>query len=246
MLSFDITHRLTDLLIAIESSTHFYGRVLPALTAVIVTPHHDDASWLDAEPVPVPDHAWHTHPGGTTAVLTILATALRCPAGTQLLARAPRPARRVDPGLRAVLPVPGLGRAGALRRRGRHRPAAVPGQPRRMARPGIAEHPRRPRGARPADPGRARGPPGRHPVTPPRTRERSRVGRQCHVAYGPADTPVSSVHAIRIPCRGTHCAHRAPRQRGHTWACGFPDQGCDPHERENPCHPTIPPNSGSR
>ena len=66
MLSFGITHRLTDLLIAIESSTHFYGRVLPALTAVIVTPHHDDASWLDAEPVPVPDHAWHTHPGGTT------------------------------------------------------------------------------------------------------------------------------------------------------------------------------------
>ena len=76
MLSFGITHRLTDLLIAIESSTHFYGRVLPALTAVIVTPHHNDASWLDAEPVPVPDHAWHTHPGGTTAVLTTLATAL--------------------------------------------------------------------------------------------------------------------------------------------------------------------------
>ena len=94
MLSFGITHRLTDLLIAIESSTHFYGRVLPVLTAVIVTPHHDDASWLDAEPVPVPDHAWHTHPGGTTAVLTTLATALRCPAGTQLLARA----RRAQPG----------------------------------------------------------------------------------------------------------------------------------------------------
>ena len=40
MLSFGITHRLTDLLIGIESSTHFYGRVLPALTAVKIGRAH--------------------------------------------------------------------------------------------------------------------------------------------------------------------------------------------------------------
>lgn len=86
MLSFDITHRLTDLLIAIESTGHHHARVRPALTVVLATPR-GATPWLYTEPVPVPDHAWH-QPGGTVAVLSTLAAALRCPAGTRLLARA--------------------------------------------------------------------------------------------------------------------------------------------------------------
>src|SRR5207248_9438618 len=79
-------HRLTDLLIAIEAATHQRRPVLPALAVVLTTPR-GGMTWLYTEPAPVPDHAWH-QPGGTVGVLATLAAALRCPAGTQLLARA--------------------------------------------------------------------------------------------------------------------------------------------------------------
>src|SRR6266704_6366710 len=70
VLSFDITHQLTDLLIAIEAAAHHHDDsvarhhdpVLPALAAVFINPPNP-APWLCAEPVPVPDHAWHTQPG---------------------------------------------------------------------------------------------------------------------------------------------------------------------------------------
>jgi hypothetical protein len=63
VLSFDITHQLTDLLIAIEAAAHHHDPVLPALAAVYLNPPNP-APRLHAEPVPVPDHAWHTQPGG--------------------------------------------------------------------------------------------------------------------------------------------------------------------------------------
>ncbi len=113
MLSFDITHRLTDLLIAIEAATHRHGPGLPALTVVLATPR-GGTPWLYTEPVPVPDHAWHAQPGGTIGVLTTLAAALRCPAGTQLLARAYR-ARPHDRVLAYVLTYQYQGWAGPVR-----------------------------------------------------------------------------------------------------------------------------------
>jgi len=112
VLSFDITHRLTDLLIAIEAATHRHGLGLPALTVVLTTPR-GGMTWLYTEPVPVPEHAWR-QPGGTVGVLSTLATALRCPAGTQQVARAYR-ARPHDRVLAYVLAYQYRGWAGPVR-----------------------------------------------------------------------------------------------------------------------------------
>jgi hypothetical protein len=94
VLSFDITHQLTDLLIAIEAAAHHHDPVAhhhdpvpPALAAVFINPPNP-APRLHAEPVPVPDHAWHTQPGGATGVLAGVAAVLRSPAGVALLTRA--------------------------------------------------------------------------------------------------------------------------------------------------------------
>jgi hypothetical protein len=65
VLSFDITHRLTDLLIAIETATHHHGPVLPGPTVVLAAPR-GGTPWLYCERMPVPGHAWHTQPGGAT------------------------------------------------------------------------------------------------------------------------------------------------------------------------------------
>jgi hypothetical protein len=94
VLSFDITHRLTDLLVAIEAAIHRSGPALPALTVVLATPR-GGTPLLYTEAVPVPDDAWH-QPGGTVSALTTLATALRCP-----------PASRCSPA--RIVPGPTIG-----------------------------------------------------------------------------------------------------------------------------------------
>lgn len=88
MLSFDTTHQLTDLLIAMEAAAHRHGGPqTPVLAAILIRPP-DTGALLRAELVPVPGHAWHTQPDGTTGVLATLATALRSPAGIARLQRA--------------------------------------------------------------------------------------------------------------------------------------------------------------
>ncbi len=121
MLSFDITHQLTDLLIAIEAAAHHHDSVahhhdplLPALAAVLINPPNP-APWLRAEPVPVPDPAWHTQPGGAPGVLAGVPAVLRSPAGVALLTRARQ--TRPDPQLLAyALTYQCHGWAGPVRR----------------------------------------------------------------------------------------------------------------------------------
>jgi hypothetical protein len=95
VLSFDITHLLTDLLIAMQAAAHRPDRPqTPVLAVVLIRPPDTARPGLRAERVPIPGHAWYTQPGGTIGVLSTLAVALRSPAGTALQMRAQQ--RRPD------------------------------------------------------------------------------------------------------------------------------------------------------
>jgi hypothetical protein len=91
VLSFDITHHLTDLLLGVEAVAEAVTADHGAPTVPILVAIWDQPSTvrgvrqLRAAPLPVPSHAWQAHPAGTAGVLSTVAAALGSPAAQAAL-----------------------------------------------------------------------------------------------------------------------------------------------------------------